>query len=168
MKSVAKTVKAALNEGSYRGGYVSNDGNGMVGGRWGSYSAEAIASIDVDDVLKAGFPAEALNIIYDSLSVDDELIIYGTMSVSFDESVGSYDDCDIEDIDDSDARGIMDDLYHEIEETGIVDHLVGDVQECIDKCIDAFDILVEDLKPADFTWTSEPGDDYEEPEYYDD
>jgi hypothetical protein len=95
--------------GKERSGYVSNDGNPMVGGKWGAY--ERYFTVDVTDKLyeevESTFEGESEEIC-DYIYRNEELFkLKGIISCSYDESVGlpmSMPDYEIEDIDTEEAE----------------------------------------------------------------
>ena len=113
-KAVSESVRRTLNEemrlpGKDRSGYTPNDGNPMVGGKWGAF--ERYFTVDVTDKLyeevESTFEGESEEIC-DYISRNEELFkLKGIISCSYDESVGltmSMPDYEIEDIDTEEAE----------------------------------------------------------------
>lgn len=172
MKSVSKIVKRTLNEQISRSGYESNDGNGMVGGHWRSYTDDAYALIDIDDILNsANISKEAHDLLYNSDEFSDiilkynedaspygfsdsQLVIYGTLTDSYDETVGVAEDISLDDVDSIRSREILTDILHDANEAGLIPE--NEADDVINNILISFDDAVDNLNAYDFEWLNSP------------
>jgi hypothetical protein len=105
-----KVLNGRLNNNlNESGGYVSNDGNGMVGGRWESWSEEGVwcplsyLESKIYEQVQDDDPGEVYSYI-ENFYTDEDFGILAKLDVGYDESTGgsSYcPDCEISDVDTS-------------------------------------------------------------------